>query len=118
MDAADGLPVVAVDQEDAGADDVFEAGAGFFEDGGNEGEALVGLLGDVALVGPDGAGAGDHDVGADADGAGEADDGLVGGGAVKVCATHCGWDLLFRMLAIGVGRLVPEGGLEPPLPNG
>ena len=78
VDAAGGLPVFGVGEVDAGAVDVLDGTAGVFECGGDEGEALVGLFGDVGVVGADGAGAGDVDMVADADGAGEADDGLEG----------------------------------------
>ncbi len=78
MNAACGLPVFGVGEEDAGAIDVLDGAAGVLERGGDDVEGLFGLLGDVAFVRADGAGAGDMDVVADADGAGEADDGLVG----------------------------------------
>ena len=86
VDAAGGLPVFGVGEVHAGAVDVFEGAAGVFERGGDEGEALVGLFGDVGVVCAYGAGAGDVDVVADADGAGETDDGLEGRGAGDVGA--------------------------------
>ena len=92
VDAAGGLPVFGTSEVHAGAVDVLDGTAGLLECGGDEGEALVGLFGDVGVVCAYGAGAGDVDVVADADGAGEADDGLEGRGAGDVGAVaHEGW---------------------------
>lgn len=93
VDAGDLFPVFDAGEVDAGADDVFDGGAGLFESGGDDGKGLVGLGGGVGSVGADRAGSGDVDMGADADGAGEADDGLVGAGAGDVGAGgHVGLD--------------------------
>src|SRR5437899_2971383 len=78
VDAAGGLPVFSAGEVHTGAVDVLDRTAGIFERGSDEGEALVGLLGNVGFVCAHGAGAGDMDVVSDADGAGEADDGLEG----------------------------------------
>jgi hypothetical protein len=86
VDAACGLPVFSVGEIHAGAVDVLDGTACVLERGGDEGEALVGLFGDVGVVCAYGPGAGDVDVVADADGAGEADDGLEGRGAGDVGA--------------------------------
>lgn len=92
VDAADLFPVFGAGEVDAGADDVLDGGAGFFEGGGDDGEDLVGLGGGVCVIGADGTGSGDVDDGADADGAGEADDGLVGAGSGDVGAGgHVVW---------------------------
>jgi hypothetical protein len=92
VDAAHGLPVAGAGEVDAGAVDVLDGAAGLFEGGSHEGEALVGLIGDIGFIGSDGAGSGDVDVIADADGAGEANDGLVGAGAGDVLAmAHGSW---------------------------
>ena len=77
VDLGGGLPVLGAGEVDAGAVDVLDGAAGLFEREGDEGEALVGLLGDVGVVGTYGAGAGDVDLVADADGSGEADGLLV-----------------------------------------
>jgi len=50
MDAANDLPIVRVGEVDAGAVDVLDGGAGVLESGGDDGKALLGLLGDVAVV--------------------------------------------------------------------
>jgi hypothetical protein len=86
VDAAGGFPVFRASEIHASAIDVLDGTAGVLECGGNEGEALVGLFGDVSLIRAYRAGAGDVDVVADADGAGEADDGLEGGCAGDVGA--------------------------------
>src|SRR5258708_19816012 len=72
VDAAGGLPVLSVGEVHAGAVDVLDGAAGVLERGGDEGEALFCLLGDVGFVGAHGAGAGDVDLVAHADGSGEA----------------------------------------------
>ena len=72
MDAAYDLPVLSAGEEHAGAVDVLEGGACILERGGDECEALVGLLGDIEIVGPDGPCSGDMNLIADANGAGEA----------------------------------------------
>ncbi len=100
VDLGGGLPVFDVGEVDAGAVDVLDGAAGLFERGGDEGEALVGLLGDVGVFGAYGAGAGDVDAIADADGSGEADDGLVGRCAGDVRADRHG-DIIFG-LRLGV----------------
>src|ERR1700731_2634839 len=86
MDAADCFPVFPFGEIDAGPVDVFDGAAGLFECGGDEGEALAGLLGDVGLVCTYRAGSRDMNVVADAGGAGEADDGFVGADAGNVLA--------------------------------
>jgi hypothetical protein len=86
VDAAGGLPVFGVGEIHAGAVDVLNGAAGVLERGGDEGEALVGLFGDVGLVCAYRARTGDMDVVANADGAGEADNGLEGAGAGDVPA--------------------------------
>ena len=78
MDVAGDFPVLSMGEVHAGAIDMLDGGAGVFEGSGDEEEALLGLLGDVAVVCADWTGAGDVDVVAEADGSGEADDGLVG----------------------------------------
>ncbi len=86
--SASGLPVFGVGEVDAGAVDMLDGAARVFERGGDEGEALAGLFGDVGVVCAYWAGAGDVDFVADADCSGEADDGLVGAGAGDVGAGH------------------------------
>lgn len=68
MDTTGDLPVFGVGEIHASAVDVLEGTASVFEGGGDEREALVGLLGDVGFVGADWASAGDVDVVTDADG--------------------------------------------------
>jgi hypothetical protein len=92
VDSAGRLPVFDVREIHAGAVDVLDGRAGVFESGGDEGEALVGLFGDVGVIGTNGASAGDVDVVADADRAGETDDGLEGRCAGDVRAFgHVSW---------------------------
>ena len=86
VDAAGGLPVFGVGEVHASAVDVLDGTAGVLECGGDEGEALVGLFGDVSFVRAYWTGARNVDVVADADGAGEADDGLERRGAGDVGA--------------------------------
>ena len=88
VDPPGDFPVLGVGEIDACAVDVLDGAAGVFERGGDEGEALLCLLGDVCVVGADGGGTGDVDFVADADGSGEADDGLEGAGAGDVGAGH------------------------------
>jgi len=106
VDAAGGLPVFGVGEIHSGAVDVLDGTAGVLECGGDEGEALVGLFGDVGVVRAYGAGAGDVDVVADADGAGEADDGLEGRGAGDVGAGHGSLLLRLGLWGIVCGREV------------
>src|ERR1700677_3929294 len=86
VDAAGWLPVLGVGEVHAGAVDVFEGTTSVLEGGGDKGETLVGLFGDVGDVGTNGTGARDVDMIADPDGAREADDGLEGRGAGDVLA--------------------------------
>jgi len=90
VDAAGLLPVVDVSEVHAGAIDVVDGAAGVGEGSGDEGEALLGLIGDAGVVGSDGAGAGDMNVIADADGSGEADDGFEG----EVPGCSVGWRMM------------------------
>src|ERR1700735_2577238 len=62
VDAADGLPVFSVGQVHAGTVDVFDGAAARFEGCGDDGEALLGLSGDVGLIATDGTSTGDVDV--------------------------------------------------------
>ena len=62
MYASRGLPIVCVGQEHAGAVDMVNGCAGVLECGGYEGEALLGLLRDVAVVCTNGTGARDVNV--------------------------------------------------------
>ena len=67
---------------------MLDGGTCVFECRGDDVEALLCLLGDVAVICADGAGAGDVDVVADADSAGETNDGLIRGCAGDVGAGH------------------------------
>ena len=87
VDAAGGLPVFCASEVHSRAVDVFDGAAGVLESSGDKGEALVGLFGDVGVVRPNRAGAGDMDEVADAHGAGEANDGLEGRCACDVFAS-------------------------------
>jgi hypothetical protein len=48
--AAGGFPVFGMGEVHAGAVDVLDGAAGVFKCGGDQGEALVGLFGDVGFV--------------------------------------------------------------------
>src|ERR1700733_4327232 len=86
VDAACRLPVFGPGEVHAGAVDVLDGAACVLEGCGDEGKALVGLLGDICLVRAYRAGAGDVDEVADADGAREADDRFKRAGAGDVGA--------------------------------
>jgi len=88
VNLADNLPVMSVGKVHAGAVDVLDGRARIFECRGNDAEALLGLLSDVAVIRSDRARAGNVDVIADANCAGEANDGLVRGCAGDVGAGH------------------------------
>jgi hypothetical protein len=94
VDAARSLPVFYVSEIHAGTVDMFDGATCVFEGCSDERETLVGLLGDIGPVCPNGSGARYVNVIADADGAGEPDDWLEGRCAGDVSAMgHGGWML-------------------------
>jgi hypothetical protein len=76
VDASGRLPVFGSGEVHASAVDVLDRAARVFEGCCYEGQALIGLLGDICVVRAYRAGAGDVDEVADANGAREADDRL------------------------------------------